>query len=348
MVGDNKYAEKQLKKRGERVCRFCKKDSHQTTFKNDAHLVSKFLGNTTMFSDFECDKCNSLFSGYETDLSYFLGVGRSFLGLKEAKKAPGLITDDVIIKSRIFKGHNILILSSKIFDNQDQVEQRRAGTVSIEYTKSSYTPLKVYKALLKSAISILPAEVAIRDYTAAISYLMSSSSCTGPMIYGYQFPFNINMPLHIQLFAKRDKNELIPTHVAGFYFKNQIIFFPLLFNIADIALSDREIEMPLAPPFFLSGNTIVEITPNFFQNDLSTSEKKDDDRETVTLKIDPTIYQSLSGYDPVNDVFYEGPYDPANTKYLIFSDDNTIFTQQEIKELSEMIIKTGPQSDLRK
>src|SRR5688572_3863804 len=87
-----KFSKSQFKKRPNRVCRFCKKTMPEVTFKNDAHLVSRFLNNKTLFSDFECDKCNNKFGHMESDLASFIGISRSIAGLSEDQLPPGLVS----------------------------------------------------------------------------------------------------------------------------------------------------------------------------------------------------------------------------------------------------------------
>ena len=50
-----------LKPKRERTCRFCGLSFPETTFKKEAHLIPEMLGNKTLLSDFECDKCNHYF-----------------------------------------------------------------------------------------------------------------------------------------------------------------------------------------------------------------------------------------------------------------------------------------------
>src|SRR5262245_57683214 len=57
-----------------RVCRFCKKDSTQTTFKKKAHAIPALIGNKTLFTDYECDGCNEIFGQYENELGNFAGI----------------------------------------------------------------------------------------------------------------------------------------------------------------------------------------------------------------------------------------------------------------------------------
>lgn len=55
-TGDERYSTKSLKPKKQRVCLFCGGVFGEVTFKSDAHLLSKHLGNSDLFSDFECHK----------------------------------------------------------------------------------------------------------------------------------------------------------------------------------------------------------------------------------------------------------------------------------------------------
>src|SRR5262245_17552901 len=61
-----------------RRCRFCRRDSTQTRFKNDAHAVSNLLGNKSLFSLNECNDCNtSLGQKYEDQLGKWSNLARA-------------------------------------------------------------------------------------------------------------------------------------------------------------------------------------------------------------------------------------------------------------------------------
>src|SRR5688572_20545129 len=139
-----------------RICRFCGGDHTQKKFVRDAHLVSKYLGNTTLFSSFECDECNEKFGKVESDLANYMGLSRSILGLSDISQAPGLVAKRLKVKSRSFYGHNILILSKQDINEVNTPEERKSGIIKIPYTKPPYVPSNVFKGLLKAAFSILP------------------------------------------------------------------------------------------------------------------------------------------------------------------------------------------------
>ncbi|MCD8073421.1 MAG: HNH endonuclease [Alistipes sp.] len=48
--------------RRRRRCRYCGKSAPETTFLSKAHTVSEALGNKTIYTNDECDKCNATFA----------------------------------------------------------------------------------------------------------------------------------------------------------------------------------------------------------------------------------------------------------------------------------------------
>src|ERR1044071_8600570 len=77
-----------LKPRNDRSCRYCGKKVSETTFNSKAHVYPKLLGNRTRLCDFECDRCNNIFSSYETALADYLGISRSITNLSQGNKIP--------------------------------------------------------------------------------------------------------------------------------------------------------------------------------------------------------------------------------------------------------------------
>src|SRR5574337_1753387 len=68
MISCDKWHKRRPKPKRERTCRFCNAVfSKDEKFKSKAHLIPESLGNDHIFSDFECDRSNALFSKYEND-----------------------------------------------------------------------------------------------------------------------------------------------------------------------------------------------------------------------------------------------------------------------------------------
>lgn len=338
-VGNTEYHKaKQGKNNRQWLCRFCGKDYTQRTFTDDAHLVSRFLGNTNLYSRFECDVCNKeVFNPYETDLANYIGISRTILGLNDEGKGTGFDAKKLKVRSRTFIGDKILILSKKDINEQNTPEDRKGGRIKLTYTKSTYTPSKVHKALTKAALSILSGEEVTANYQLGLLYLRGIVKLEGAFIYGYHFPISVvNMPLHVYVFQKKDINENLPTHIFGFYFQNHVYYLPLSFHKDEHRFSGMVRDVPYAPPYFPKGNPIHTIGLTEFKDDLSSNQKRDDDEETVIMQIDPNDLEMSGKFDPLTRQSLKADYNP-NTKYLIIMLHGKEYTEDEMVELSNFI-----------
>jgi len=131
-VGDLRYSKSALKKEKDRLCRFCGQKYPEVSFSNRAHLMPKMIGNVDLFSDFECNECNNLFSRFETDLSYYLGISRSIIGLEDEALAPSYVAKKITAKSRSFADKNILIVHPKDLESDPE----NKGRMTLKYIKS--------------------------------------------------------------------------------------------------------------------------------------------------------------------------------------------------------------------
>lgn len=221
-----------------KVCRFCTKDSTQTTFKKRAHLIPEFMGNKYFFSNFECDQCNDLFSLYETSLANYGGILNTLSKIKGKKGYPKhkssiestetFIEDDkVVIRIHKPTGTDKNSLESVQYDKTTQM-------LTLNVTKYPYVPLDGYKALLKIGLSMI-SDNELNDYEELLKWLVKEGEFkvdeqkplfhiykrTGGLLFKH--PFAI-------LFKKKSqmKNEPCPTHTLILHygiFKYQI-FLP--------------------------------------------------------------------------------------------------------------------------
>jgi HNH endonuclease len=336
-TGDERFSLRNLKKKALRVCRFCNEKVPEVVFTSEAHLVSKYLGNTDLFSDFECDDCNHQFGQYESDLASFLGISRSIIGLQGGKKAPGFVGSRISAKSRSFLGENILVLSKKDLNEENSIENRKAGITTITYSKPSYIPANVHRALTKAALSILSEGEVKNNYEQTLAYLQGKIKISGAPLNGYLLPFQVNMPLHIQVYERRKSKKNTPTHIFGFYFQNHIPYLPLLLNKNDLLVNNGTIEIPAPPPYFVEGNSLLNANLIPFEKDLSSLKKLDDDKESFIIRIDPAQLEQAGAYDPATDKFGEKDYNLRNTKYLIFMRHGLTLTKEQMKELGEFL-----------
>lgn len=70
-------------------CRFCGNAKGTVSFENEAHAIPIALGNRSVVSLEECDRCNAKYSQeIENDLVNFLGPLRTFCGIRGRRKVP--------------------------------------------------------------------------------------------------------------------------------------------------------------------------------------------------------------------------------------------------------------------
>lgn len=144
-----------LGEKEKRTCRFCgRSKADGVTFKKEAHALSNLIGNNSLFSYYECDECNQRFSIYEGDFAEFMKIYHCILKVKGKRGIPSyrMNTSRVDIEGtttaiKQFEGDPTLQC------NIDEVNKKLTITAL-----RTYTPIHVYKALLKMALTILPKE----------------------------------------------------------------------------------------------------------------------------------------------------------------------------------------------
>jgi hypothetical protein len=138
-------------------CRFCGGTPPQCTFEKRAHAVSELLGNKIMKSLYECDTCNERFSKFENDLGKMTRSARSIGGVIGKRGVPELepVTSGATHKPKmIVKGGGVHF--SHEAGDIGLVEDENAKTLTLTYVQKPYRPLGAYKALCKSAFTLLP------------------------------------------------------------------------------------------------------------------------------------------------------------------------------------------------
>ncbi|ELR71726.1 hypothetical protein C900_02311 [Fulvivirga imtechensis AK7] len=138
-------------KTNERVCRFCKKDASSTSFRKLAHLIPALMGNKVLFSGYECDNCNMLFSKYENDLANFSGIWHT---LSQVSGRGGVSKfKDKKNKFHIISKDNQLHLYIK--DLKKGGVNVNNEMLSINTFKPAFIPRNVFKCFVKIALGFL-------------------------------------------------------------------------------------------------------------------------------------------------------------------------------------------------
>lgn len=332
MVGDTLFARNKTHKQEGRHCNFCNRDYPETTFRNAAHLLSRMIGNTDLYSTFECDACNQKFSLFETDLASFLGLGRSITGLKEERLPPGFPGVGLEAKSILFKGKKLLVIHKE--NAERNIEE---GSTKLQYQKPSYTPANIYKLFLKCALSVLPQDEVVSDFQLALEYLQGDKVLTGAHINIFRFSLTIDMPLHVYIFKKKTVTDKLPLYVASFYFDNLVMTIPVLLHRDDLVNLSRPIEMPAAPPYFVYGNEIDKIEPSFLTRDLSSPFKLKFEPEEIIMQYNKSDLEQSIRFDSKTGEETQTAYNPAGSKYFIGTEEGVTFTKEEMTEMIKVI-----------
>jgi len=135
-------------------CRFCDGEPPERTFKKRAHAVSELLGNKVMKSLYECDTCNERFCGFEDDLAKMTLPSRSIGGVIGKNGVPKLVAANGGSARMQLKGRELHF--SHNAGDAGFVEDKANKLLTFNYVEQHYRPLAVYKALCKSAFSLLP------------------------------------------------------------------------------------------------------------------------------------------------------------------------------------------------
>ncbi len=325
-----------LKPKKERICRFCGKKYGDTQFKEKAHLISEMLGNKELLSDFECDQCNHYFDKFEDQLSNFLGIYRTLSGTKGKEGIPGFTSPGKAIKAKgeIILDDETIIISRESIENGAIIVDPVRGLINIKYKKNPFSPLMIYKAILKIALSIINDNEIKSDYRLALDYLMGRDNImfTGCLMNGYIFPFNYKSLLpYAYLFKKRDTNAMTHTHLIALYFQNLIFAFPVPLNKNDLFFYNKgeQLNFTLYPPFFPYENT-GDLTLRGFQEIFSSEEKVRDYEDEIIIEIDPEQLAQSGVFDSKNDHLFDSKFNPSEVVQIVIRHNNNPVNPREL------------------
>lgn len=136
----------------DKVCRFCGRRTPEVTFSKKAHAIPELLGNKEFVLGNECDECNKFFGAkLEDELGKYIGLGRTLSQIFGKKGVPSYKSKDG--NFRIDYTEKGLIIQEVDGSNYSKVSN---NTITFDIVRDTYTPIAVYKSLVKMALSILP------------------------------------------------------------------------------------------------------------------------------------------------------------------------------------------------
>ena len=223
------------KKDAPKRCRFCGRILDSYHYTKEAHAISISLGNTKFICADECDECNEQFGlKLENDITNFFQV---FLSIYQVPKRDG--------KDRQVSGRNFEMQSSgkpypfselplirfHMHDWKDEntsAEGVAEMMKELDLTNKTFVPQKVYKAVCKYALSLMPHSLTIR-YKKTIEWISGDSFATAlPLIKMASFDREGNEPIMV-LFIRNTPDTRYPLCIASLCVANIHMFYVLPF-----------------------------------------------------------------------------------------------------------------------
>lgn len=261
----------------EYVCRFCKKDKTQTTFRKKAHAIPEFLGNKTLRTKNECDQCNEKFGKLlEDNLAKFLLPYNSLTQVCGKNGVPTYIDRTNNIRIESVNGSAEISNFNSPFIKLD--EQNKSLTIQMQTQKIK--PIKVYKAFLKMALSIMPEDELI-NFKDLINYIQEeqdrASKGLSKIIVTFtpgSKPYDNYMNI---ILRKKNNQKNLPYMYYIFSYGNFIFqtMIPSIVQDKYLFETRQQFTIPPFPSFydFSFNNKVEEIVPSEYKIvDLSSKE----------------------------------------------------------------------------
>lgn len=320
-----------FKPRNVRICRFCNSPAGTRKFKKAAHIIPEFLGNKYLQSDFECDECNSLFSKYETDFAAWFGMARSVLGTIGKTGVPTFKSPNDLITARLtdFFNTKATKISMRDADSGAIRFDEETGKTEITYTKEPYMPIRVYKSLLKIALSMIASEE-IEQYRPAFKYLLKDTldpwfdEFAKVMCHLLPIEHRFIKPVGF-LYKKRDPLNKLPMHTFAFYYETYIIALPLPFNQLDWnngLYKDFHMNF-IYPPAIVFHQPRLESGHSSRNINLSSYEKVIGEEGQISFEMKLEDLNNMMSFDPKTGISKPGIVDAKQIVGVILAPEGT-------------------------
>ncbi|MDY4366549.1 MULTISPECIES: HNH endonuclease [Pectobacterium] len=162
-------------------CIFCNKNYSEKLFNSEAHVISEFLYNKSIFHYNECNDCNDKFKNIERDFSNLIEMDKSLLSMYGKKGVPQVNLSKIKNESRITfnKKQKIPILNNATPNKGYLRINNESGDIVIKNVRNSYYNTNVFKCLTKYALSIMPIEL-IGNYKILTRFVLQDTDLPYP------------------------------------------------------------------------------------------------------------------------------------------------------------------------
>ena len=231
-----------------KICRFCDGEAPTATFAKEAHALPEALGNNSLFSEYECDRCNGQFGeSIENDFGKWSKPMRTMMRIKGKNGVP-TIKWSSSNRNRIEFISNQLEISTLEDEPFFEIDEPNK-TVNFKIKREPYIPLGVLKTFYKIAITLIP-EDEIINFIDAITWLKTPYSSTSeikiPVIHAF-IPGPIpNNKITLRLHRLKNIDASLPYMFLVLMYGNDMfqIFIP---SSKDSGISGKNIEIPYYP-----------------------------------------------------------------------------------------------------
>ncbi len=233
------------------VCRFCSLSHPNVSFRKEAHAIPECLGNTSLFTKYECDTCNQFFGdGIETSLGNWSKPQRALSGVRGKRGVPKL-KEESSRQWRFEHGSTGIKITQ---DEADPIAVVNEATKEITLTvhRDPHTPVAILKAFAKMAILLLPEEE-LPNFRAAMSWIRNADHQIGlvktsffPALYTF-VPGNNPLVNSVILLRRRRDTLPVPYVTVVLTYGNEVFQTVLPSPERDAALSGQKVKFPYFP-----------------------------------------------------------------------------------------------------
>lgn len=270
--------------KGKPKCRFCGRGIDEgATFKEEAHALSHLIGNNRLFSYYECDECNHKHSTYENDFAAYMKFYHCILQVHGKNGVPSYR----LWKSRMDAQNKHMDV--KLYEDDPTLTcslNEKENSVTFNGLRT-YTPLNVYKALLKMALTILPAEDTcnLKDAFKFLSCVTVHPKVELPVLYNmFGGSANVYKYVAAMLFKRKAASTAkVPSYWFVLAYNNICFQMPLMGSLLDKELDGCTVDCNIlpTPPHIIGFPIIVNKLL-----DLSGAEKIKNEPLTLSLKFE--------------------------------------------------------------
>lgn len=247
------------------LCRYCKRNEEDTTFKKRSHAIPEFLGNKTLIANDECDQCNQHFSSHvEEHLAKYLEGYRTIAGMRGKKSVPKYKSNDSRFEMYVSGEQNSIICDERKGEHLELNEITK--TIKIPIVRPPYVPAAVYKCFVKMAIAIAP-EGVLGDLNDHIKWILETdhtieSSPYLPLVIYEHFTTGGRPYSGIGLYLLKRKSDQFNVPYLQFIctFGNSTYQVVLPIVEKDCHLDSKDIELYMFPTPFDNDDTKVTTT----------------------------------------------------------------------------------------